>query len=1734
MATIGSITVAFGADLRGLSEGIESSIDLFDDISERIEQLNEELESLSEQVVTVRTRVDTSGAAAAVSEIADLSDSIPDVSVAVTAETSEAVENVSSAGGFFETFFRQLSSSASGASSAVTESLTAASDGLQSSVERIGAASQAAGRSIDGSVGAIEGAIVTTGRAVVAFRSCEAALASVGAAGATFASFFGGVGVISAAVAGSVAATAIAVGSVASSFAAAVTGAAAYAGILTVLSPLTASMSEEARGYVRAAAAVAAGFAGVRAGATAYAIVADAVFRSATAGEFFQRVFAGASSAIAGGTAIAGGAVTVFNRLAAVLGIVSAAGRESTTALGFAGVVAQTVAASTAIGGLAGAVGGLIAGTGAYAGAVAGATSALSGLASAFPATAALAIAAAVATGRFSDELDRISGQAESVEQMADRFGAPRESIERLRLAAANAGVGLSQLAKGQQAFYTSLSKIKVGQLNVDSVREAKLAFDRLGISLDDVKNRNPDQVFAQVAAKLSAVKDPADRTAIAFDLFGKQGAAILPALKEFGTLAADFKRLGGALSEVDFNRLTSLEDSFDRIKAASNNLRTVILLPFTELQKAFNNVAADAQGGLASALAPLASLLADITKPLAVIIELFGRVLNILLRVVGVATTLVTAFADFGMIADLFNALGQGVLFFLGYIERAVAVVEEIASVTVAFVRPAIVGFDTVGEAVQAFAATVIGAVVSLATFQLAMQSTAVQAVASAAMTHAAWVAGAFAGILGIIPVLVAGFGALVVSMISTAAAALVAGTQVHVAWLMALGPLGLLIGAVELALIGFIGLVTVGREVGEFFAGIGRAIGLIGTETPKINAATASVEELAAATAAADEASRSATVEPVGAERTAEVDFGEGARTASAEFEAARKSYVEFGMSFGVSAEQAGAAFDEIIRLHGEMTSEVSTGPTFDQVKESISSARDQMGELIISSAQFGQAGADAASQAQSEFNKLQQSLADKKISLEEFEEGAAKLTEDLQKNLDILKDDSPEITLKKNLELYKQLGDAAKEAGKKVREISSGTVVDGKLFPASDEIKARATEYKNQYVAALEEIKKKQQSGGFAQDLKKQRAQLESDKASGKVSTEQYVQMKAELDQTSAQEQAQIAVENVQREFDRNTAKIEADVSFANNIRKELETAFLSPVEKFKKELDKIKNNDSLTTEEKDLAEKNLRKQAREGLIGKTATEQFNERQRDLKQGADSDLISIDEMRNGMLQNLDALANALGIPVNPANQMEVSLSELKTALDKGTISAEDYAKGVKAARDKFLAELGIEKPKFEQDNERMAELERQKKAGKLSDDEFARGKKAIENSIVGQSAADKIAEDRRRIENGMRAETVDTGRGQAALRSLDSQRRQAAGLDDSPAQQLQLGVDKVNDAFGVAGKTMDEIQATLSPAEFEEYQKAIKKNSDAVRANLGVEKTGAQQIAESREKLAQAVKDNVITEGEKNKALKQQRDSLLSSLGISKSPTQDFEDAVQRIKENAAELSPEETAKGLKAAKDKLLSALGIDKAPSDEFADRMKDLNEAAQKGRISQEELAKGAQKAKDSLLQSLGIPLDPVVQLGQRLKDLDAAFASGAIDDKELARGQEEARRSMLPGGEEESPVKKFERDIEAVGRAVEDGLISEEDGAARKKNLQAQLQEDLAPALDSTKQDRRGVEGADARSKAGVDTFFRILRGNDNPSLKAQLEIARNTKVLAEASRNPDAAPVIAQLSAR
>ena len=384
----------------------------------------------------------------------------------------------------------------------------------------------------------------------------------------------------------------------------------------------------------------------------------------------------------------------------------------------------------------------------------------------------------------------------------------------------------------------------------------------------------------------------------------------------------------------------------------------------------------------------------------------------------------------------------------------------------------------------------------------------------------------------------------------------------------------------------------------------------------------------------------------------------------------------------------------------------------------------------------------------------------------------------------------------------------------------------------------------------------------------------------------------------------------------------------------------------------------------------------------------------------------------------------------------------------------------------------------------------------------------------------------------------------------------RRSAAGLDATPSQQLKAGIDKVNDAFGTTGKTLAEARAEVKKTggaeRLAEFDEAMKKSRDTVMESLGVEKAGVVSLRE----LAAKLKDAGATAGETAQAMRKQNDSFMSALGIAKTPFETLSGALDNIAEqfdmagvpldqvrrnlagNAEQLKLFDRA--VKTARDNLLSSLGIEKTPQEVYNEKIKEIDEAENSTDPNkqitkkQADLAKANATAKrDEALGAGGASSNFSKGINEQKANIEGAYGVGGAADPEKYRLAMDNLAKKIPGASPEDPMTKFKNEMKQLESVR--GTIGEDKFAENKLNLQAQLQEDMKPALDKMTQDRRGVEaGGDARGKGGVDTFFRILRGNDNPSLKAQLDIAKNTKILADAAGHPDAAPVILQMGAR
>ncbi len=105
--------------------------------------------------------------------------------------------------------------------------------------------------------------------------------------------------------------------------------------------------------------------------------------------------------------------------------------------------------------------------------------------------------------------------------RMSQKTGIAVESLSLLKAAAGEVGVDALEtgLKKMQKAIF-GLAK---------GAPEAVQTFDHLGIKIADLAGLSADQQLLKIAAGFEQIHDPAIRTALAMEIFGKAGTELLP-----------------------------------------------------------------------------------------------------------------------------------------------------------------------------------------------------------------------------------------------------------------------------------------------------------------------------------------------------------------------------------------------------------------------------------------------------------------------------------------------------------------------------------------------------------------------------------------------------------------------------------------------------------------------------------------------------------------------------------------------------------------------------------------------------------------------------------------------------------------------------------------------------------------------------------------------------------------------------------------------------------------------------------------------------------------------------------------------------------------------------------------------------------------------------------------------------------------------------------------------------
>lgn len=156
-----------------------------------------------------------------------------------------------------------------------------------------------------------------------------------------------------------------------------------------------------------------------------------------------------------------------------------------------------------------------------------------------------------------------VADELDSLNDVANRTGVGVEALQAYGAAAKLSGTDIETFAK-------SLQKLTINIGNAVGDEKAQKAFEKLGLSFDELREKSPTEQFEAVADAIAKISDPAERAAAAVKLFGKGGIELGPLFAEGpGALAKmreEAEALGQVVSEDAISSIGRMNDAFDKV----------------------------------------------------------------------------------------------------------------------------------------------------------------------------------------------------------------------------------------------------------------------------------------------------------------------------------------------------------------------------------------------------------------------------------------------------------------------------------------------------------------------------------------------------------------------------------------------------------------------------------------------------------------------------------------------------------------------------------------------------------------------------------------------------------------------------------------------------------------------------------------------------------------------------------------------------------------------------------------------------------------------------------------------------------------------------------------------------------------------------------------------------------------------------------------------------------------
>lgn len=187
-------------------------------------------------------------------------------------------------------------------------------------------------------------------------------------------------------------------------------------------------------------------------------------------------------------------------------------------------------------------------------------------------AAAALGVAAGYAGKKIVDGAKQVAEYGDNVDKMSQKIGISAEAYQKWDYVMQRAGGNVDQLKMGMKTLSQQAEK------NSD-------AFQKLGISQEEVQSLNQEELFERTIKGLSDMEAGTERTALASQLLGRAGADMGPLLNQ-GSKAIEeqmeiAEKYGMVMPDATVKASAAFEDSMTTMQMTAQGLKNRLLGEF-------------------------------------------------------------------------------------------------------------------------------------------------------------------------------------------------------------------------------------------------------------------------------------------------------------------------------------------------------------------------------------------------------------------------------------------------------------------------------------------------------------------------------------------------------------------------------------------------------------------------------------------------------------------------------------------------------------------------------------------------------------------------------------------------------------------------------------------------------------------------------------------------------------------------------------------------------------------------------------------------------------------------------------------------------------------------------------------------------------------------------------------------------------------------------------------------